>query len=214
MPESWKICVCILVQKKDRGRIKNEYIIEENQTRVFPEGLILRGQRRAVTEPAPEKPGCVWDGPTGCEREREKRDLPGESSWAVSNTPNMSGEEKLCTSLLKQSLYTKKEKSSGDRQTLPCFGNLGAHRLLRGVIARRDADQCCSTEAGRLAADRWTDGNCKRSLQKSHSRCLKQGTMKLRLKTSDEGSCLIQLTSSRESASVLLRTFLQTSLSH
>jgi len=54
--------------------------MEENQTRVFPEGLILRGQRRAVTEPAPKEPGCVWDGPAGCEREREKCDLLGEKN--------------------------------------------------------------------------------------------------------------------------------------
>lgn len=64
VPESWKIGVCILVQKKGRAK-PNEDITEENQTRVFPEGLFLRGQRRAVTEPAPEKPGCIWDGPAG-----------------------------------------------------------------------------------------------------------------------------------------------------
>lgn len=70
------------------------YIIKKNQTRVFPEGLILRGQRRAITEPAPKKPGCIWERPMGVEG-REKSDLQGQSSLAASNTPSSPGEEAL-----------------------------------------------------------------------------------------------------------------------
>lgn len=60
-------------ERGQRAEYKNENITEENQTRVFPEGLILRGQRGAVAEPAPEKPGCIWRGqPGGNRRERDR----------------------------------------------------------------------------------------------------------------------------------------------
>lgn len=42
---------------------------EDHQTRVFPEGLIIRADRRrahrAITEPAPHQPGSVWGESTG-----------------------------------------------------------------------------------------------------------------------------------------------------
>lgn len=121
MAERWKIGGCILVQKKARGQSKKkENIIEENQTRVFPEGLVLRGQRGAVAEPAPEKPGCIW-GAARWEQERERWDLLGEAPRVLSNT---SGQEKLSTALLRQGLYTKEKKSY--RERLPCFENCSA----------------------------------------------------------------------------------------
>lgn len=52
--KSWKNRGYSLVQ---RVKKKNN---QENQTGVFPEGQILHGDRRAVTEPAPQKPGRVW----------------------------------------------------------------------------------------------------------------------------------------------------------